>query len=47
MVAYKASDVKLNWNKNHQNGEIGAPITCGYIKEGLGKNIIRFIFNLN
>lgn len=36
MVAYKTSDVKLNWrdhgSTDHNTG--GAPMTCGYIKEG-------------
>lgn len=44
MVAYKQSDVKLNWNNQH--GEMGgAPMTCGYVKEGLGmsfSNLIKF-----
>ncbi|XP_053946892.1 ADAM 17-like protease isoform X3 [Anastrepha ludens] len=34
MVAYRTSDVKFNWNKNG-NGQGGAPMTCGYVKEGL------------
>lgn len=36
MIAYRASDVKLSWNNEHnKHGEMGAPATCGYIKEGL------------
>ncbi|GAB0094177.1 ADAM 17-like protease [Sergentomyia squamirostris] len=34
MIAYKASDVKLSWDDHHAPGEMGAPMTCGYIKEG-------------
>ncbi|XP_055851401.1 ADAM 17-like protease isoform X1 [Episyrphus balteatus] len=33
MVVYRASDVKLDWLK--KKGELGAPMTCGYVKEGL------------
>lgn len=33
MIAYKASDVKLSWHHNHPPGEMGAPKTCGYVKE--------------
>lgn len=33
MVAYRASDVKLSWD--HNDSEMGAPIKCGFIKEGL------------
>lgn len=36
MVAYKVSDVKLNWNK-HGNGPPGGQMPCGYVKEGLGR----------
>ncbi|XP_055373742.1 ADAM 17-like protease [Condylostylus longicornis] len=37
MVAYKISDVKTIWNKDHKHVEEiqDAPMTCGYIKEGL------------
>ncbi|XP_017469317.1 PREDICTED: ADAM 17-like protease isoform X3 [Rhagoletis zephyria] len=38
MVAYRTSDMKLNWNKNN-NGLSGAPMTCGYVKEGLDLEI--------
>ncbi|XP_050317201.1 ADAM 17-like protease isoform X3 [Bactrocera neohumeralis] len=31
MVAYRVSDVKLNWNKHGNGGQM----PCGYIKEGL------------
>lgn len=43
MVAYKTSDVKLNWN-NDNNEMGGAAKTCGYIKEGLGKSKLISIF---
>lgn len=33
MIVYKASDVKLSWQHNHPPGEMGAPKTCGYVKE--------------
>lgn len=33
MIAYRASDVKLSWEHNHPVGEMGAPKTCGYVKE--------------
>lgn len=35
MIAYRASDVKLSWQHNHPVGEMGAPKTCGYVKEPL------------
>ena len=35
MVAYRASDVKLSWEHNEM-GQILPPVTCGYVKEGLG-----------
>lgn len=38
MVAYRTSDVKLDWRQHHVDGADiqGPPITCGYVKEGLG-----------
>lgn len=39
MVAYRTSDVKLDWRQHHVDGTDiqGPPITCGYVKEGLGE----------
>lgn len=34
MIAYKASDVKLSWNNGDSGTDI-APVTCGFVKEGL------------
>lgn len=36
MVAYKTSDVKLNWRDHNESDKNtgGAPMTCGYVKEG-------------
>lgn len=34
MVAYRASDVKLSWD-DKSDSEMGAPMKCGFIKEGL------------
>ncbi|KAL5283968.1 ADAM17 family protein [Megaselia abdita] len=36
MVVYKTSDVKLNWRDHTGNDKNtgGAPMTCGYVKEG-------------
>ncbi|CAD7084096.1 unnamed protein product [Hermetia illucens] len=34
MLAYRASDVVLTWPASHSHGDMGAPITCGYVKEG-------------
>lgn len=42
MIVYKASDVKLSWQHHHTEGEMGVPKTCGYIKEGLGKNYFYY-----
>lgn len=41
MVAYRASDIKLSWDsKEHTHDEnMGVPLKCGYVKEGLGKDI--------
>lgn len=37
MVAYRTSDVKLNWRDHNGSDKNtgGAPMTCGYVKEGL------------
>lgn len=41
MLAYRASDVVLTWPASHSHGDMGAPITCGYVKEGKGKSLPR------
>lgn len=35
MVAYRTSDVKMSWKHPHNGRMGGAPLTCGYVKEGL------------
>jgi disintegrin and metalloproteinase domain-containing protein 17 len=36
MLAYRSSDLKLSWDGQEKDNEhMGAPITCGYVKEGL------------
>lgn len=37
MVAYRTSDIQMNWQHPHKGDMGGAPLTCGYVKEGLGK----------
>lgn len=37
MVAYRLSDVTINWQHPDKGDMGGAPLTCGYVKEGLGK----------
>lgn len=37
MVAYRASDIKLSWEHHHKQDGMPVPKTCGYVKEGLGK----------
>lgn len=52
MVAYRTSDIKMNWQHPQKGDMGGAPLTCGYVKEGLGKcfheynfrNIINFFY---
>jgi hypothetical protein len=45
MVAYRASDVKLSWDHNHDSEEV--PMKCGYVKEGLGilNNLPKTLIN--
>ncbi|XP_058974949.1 ADAM 17-like protease isoform X3 [Musca domestica] len=35
MVAYRTSDIKMNWQHPQKGDMGGAPLTCGYVKEGL------------
>lgn len=45
MIAYKASDIKLSWQNKHKSDEMGAPKTCGYVKEGLGTDFTNININ--